>query len=144
MSSAPALPVLPSVDCGPFVLLVDDHEMCLQLLREIVESAGHRCVTATSGADALVLCADHRPQAVVTDLSMPGVDGGVLAQWLRARYPTVPLVLLTGQDLDGPACDRLRETFTSILRKPVEPEHLLDVLGWLVSPCQPNPDGSLP
>jgi CheY-like chemotaxis protein len=113
--------------------LVDDQESCLQLLRALVESAGYRCVTARSGADALVVCAEHRPQAVITDLSMPDLDGSVLAGWLRARYPTVPLVLLTGQDLDGPAFERLRPAFSSILQKPVDPERLLDLLASLLT-----------
>ena len=137
--ASPLVMAPPSAGPAPFVLLVDDQESCLQLLRAVLESAGHRCVVARCGADALIACANQEPQAVITDLSMPGLDGCLLAGWLRARYPSVPLVLLTGQDLDGPTVERLRPCFTTIFQKPVDPERLLDVLAKLVNPQPPLP-----
>jgi CheY-like chemotaxis protein len=120
---------------GQFVLLVDDHETCLRLLRDIVESAGHHCVTACSATEALLCCDCRRPQAVVTDFMMPDLDGHVLCNWMKARYPTVPLVLMTGLDLDGPRLLCLRETFAAILSKPVDPRRLLDLLAELIPRC---------
>src|SRR4051812_12451059 len=100
---------MPTLDCSappaglpdePFVLLVDDHESCLRLLRQLVETTGHPCVPAESAVDALVYCDSRPPRAVVTDLMMPQIDGQGLARWLKARYPSVPIVLVTGQDLE--------------------------------------------
>lgn len=110
------------------VLLVDDYEPCLQLLRALVESAGHRCAIARNGPDALDFCRKRQPVAVVTDLAMPGLDGGRLAHGIKLQYPSVPVLLLTGHDLDGPLIDRLRTTFSAVLPKPVDPERLLRVL----------------
>jgi CheY-like chemotaxis protein len=125
----------------PFVLLVDDQEICLSLLRDLLESAGHRCVTAHSATDALLCCDTCQPQLVVTDLMMPGLDGHVLCHWMKARYPTMPLVLVTGQDLDGPALAWLRLTFRAILTKPVDPRRLLRLLDELIPECRgANPD----
>src|SRR5437899_1053945 len=83
----------------PFVMLVDDHDPSLRQLCEAVQRAGHRCVAARSASDALVYCDTRRPHVVVTDLAMPGLDGDVFAHWLKARYPSVPLVLVTGEDI---------------------------------------------
>jgi len=125
-----------------FVLVVDDDTLCLDLLRVLLESAGHRCVTASSGAEALARCDEQRPLAVVTDFSMPGLDGAVLAHWFRARYPEVPLVMMTGQDLDAPAMVELRRDFTAILQKPCDPERLLAVLHEHLPPARRSGPGS--
>ena len=122
----------PPPQVGPFVLLVDDHETCLVLLRGVIESAGLPCVTASSATDALVYCDAQAPQAVVTDLSMPGLDGDILSHWLKARYPDLPLILITGEDLDAAAATRLLESFAAILPKPVDPAKLLALLEELI------------
>jgi CheY-like chemotaxis protein len=115
----------------PFVLLVDDHETCLRQLRALVELRGHACVPASSAIDALVYCDARPPLAVVTDLSMPQLDGQGLARWLKARYPTVPIVLVTGQALDDEDRARLGATFAAVLHKPIDAEQFLELLEHL-------------
>src|SRR5690348_13208005 len=122
MSGAPPGGNAISAQVGePLVLLVDDYEPCLQLLRALIESAGHRCALARCGADALDACNERRPDAVVTDLTMPGVDGNALAHGIKSRYPSVPVLLLTGHDLDPLLVEGLRNTFSAVLPKPVDP-----------------------
>jgi CheY-like chemotaxis protein len=116
----------------PFVLLVDDHEACLHQLRELVEMMGYPCVSAPSSFDALICCDARTPRAVVTDLAMPEIDGEALARWLKPRYPDVPIVLVTGQDLDGEARRALEGTFAAILAKPIDVGQLLGLLARLL------------
>jgi CheY-like chemotaxis protein len=116
----------------PFVLLVDDHESCRRQLRQLVEMGGHACVPAESAVDALVYCDSRTPRAVVTDLVMPQIDGQGLARWLKARYPSVPIVLVTGQDLLESDLANLRSTFAAVLQKPIDAGHFLDVLTQLM------------
>jgi CheY-like chemotaxis protein len=113
---------------SPYVLIVDDHEASLEALRLVVESAGHDCVAAPSAPDALAYCDRRRPSLVVTDLVMPILDGQGLARWIKARYPNVPILLITGEDLDPATLDRLRSTFSAVLPKPVAIERFLDLL----------------
>src|SRR3954471_14942712 len=80
-----------------YVLLVDDHIQSLRRLSMVVRSAGYTCEIASSATEALAFCDWQRPQVVVTDLTMPNLDGRGLAVWLKARYPSVPLILMTGQ-----------------------------------------------
>lgn len=142
MSSALAFaPTAPDeTERAPFILLVDDYEPCLERLREVVELTGLPSVAASSGADALALCDDRRPSCVVTDLSMPVLDGSALSRWLRARYPDLPIILVTGQDLDARARDALGPAFAAMLPKPVDPVALLETLGRVVQdgPARPN------
>jgi CheY-like chemotaxis protein len=126
----------------PPVLLVDDQECCLRLLRHVIEAAGWPCATLHTGADALVYCDALEPLAVVTDLVMPGIDGSVLAHWLKARYPGLPLVLVTGEDLDQATVGQLQRCFSTILRKPVNPVRLIECLKQLLDP-PPKPAACL-
>jgi len=127
-------PPEPASTADPFVLLVDDHAPSLNRLRNVVEQVGHPCISANSASDALVYCDSHPPQVVVTDLAMPDLDGLGLARWLKARYPRLPIILVTGQELDPAALTVLRQTFTEVMRKPVDPESLLTLLERLMDP----------
>jgi CheY-like chemotaxis protein len=132
------LSVAPLIDQGPlraespYVLLVDDHMPSLKRLCEIVEGAGHPCVMAASATEALTYCDARRPQVVVTDLSMPNLDGRGLASWLSARFPSMPLILMTGQSLDASALESLNRTFLAVLPKPVDIDWFLKCLDRLM------------
>ena len=125
----------------PYVLLVDDHGPSCRYLHDLIVLSGHTCVSSRSATDALSRCEAHRPQVVVTDLRMPNLDGRGLARWVRARYPSVPLILVTGEDLDDDAIALLKRTFTDIFFKPVDIESLLDRIDRLMplEPGRPRP-----
>ncbi len=120
----------------PFVLLVDDHEPGLIRLKKVVEIAGYECEMTLSGADALVLCEARRPSLVVTDLAMPHMDGHGLGRSLRRRYPSLPMLVLTGELLDGPKRAALSRTFHSVLTKPLQVEPFLTLLAELLTQSQ--------
>jgi CheY-like chemotaxis protein len=131
LSIAPLSTTLPAPTVEPFVLVVDDHEPSLVKLQRVIEAAGYQCVAAASAPEALVVCDARRPALVVTDLAMPRLDGQGLARWLKARYPSVPILLVTGEVLDAPAQADLGRTFAAVLTKPLEVEsflHLIDSL----------------
>jgi CheY-like chemotaxis protein len=147
MLSVVPLLITPVVAAGaePYVLLVDDHEPSLRRLGELLKSSGHRCIVARSGAEALACCDNRRPRVVVTDLSMPNLDGRGLARWLQTRCPSVPIILMTGQVFDPSSLDELERTFTAVLPKPIDIERLLGLLERLMPPPpQPQPDAGRP
>jgi CheY-like chemotaxis protein len=116
----------------PFVLLVDDHAPTLDSLRKVVETAGHACVATPFPSEALAFCDARRPDVVVTDLSMPRLDGQCLARWIKARFPTVPILLITGETLDDDSLGQLRVTFSAVLIKPIPIERFLGLLAELM------------
>jgi two-component system response regulator GlrR len=75
------------------VLLVDDDPGVRFALTEVLADRGYRVITAGSGAQALNLL--DGVDVVVTDLSMPGMDGLELVAQIRARAPGLPVILLT-------------------------------------------------
>ena len=80
---------------GKCVLLVDDHESVRLGLRRAFESSGFTCVEATHGAHAVALISVFVPDLIVTDLSMPVMNGIDAATILRKRLPHTPIILYT-------------------------------------------------
>ena len=122
------------VPAEPFVLLVDDHEPSLRGLLTVLESVGYSCVATPSPADALSYCDSRRPALVVTDLTMPRLDGHGLAQGLKARYPALPILLVTGEQLDPATQTVFRRIFSGVFSKPLEIEPFLKALDTLLPP----------
>ncbi len=111
-----------------FVLLVDDDEPTLQSLRQVVEHAGHPCVATVCPSEAQGYCLGRKPSVLITDLTMPRLDGHALGLWFKNRYPSVPLLLVTGELLCPDRLECLRETFTAVLTKPLQVHPFLELL----------------
>ena len=123
---------MPPIDS--YVLLVDDDFESVEPLGELVRFAGHRTATARSAIEAFACCFHRRPSVVVTDLDMPGKDGRDLARWFKRKHPLIPLVLVTGHDLDHPDWIVHREHFEAIFPKPLDFDQFLVTLTRLMSP----------
>jgi two-component system cell cycle sensor histidine kinase/response regulator CckA len=80
------------------VLVVDDHELMRRMLVELLEGAGHAVVEAASGADALKLSTetDHPLDLLVTDISMPAMNGRELADQMRRQRPSIRVLFTSG------------------------------------------------
>jgi PAS domain S-box-containing protein len=117
------------------ILLVDDEAVIREVLARQLEDAGFEVLVAASGSEALALAETMTVDAVVTDLSMSGVDGLSVIRGLQARSPGLPAVLLTGYAGDETALalsGAMSGTF-SLLRKPVSEVQLLDRLNALLA-----------
>ncbi|HWH02187.1 MAG TPA: sigma-54 dependent transcriptional regulator [Gemmatimonadales bacterium] len=79
-----------------FVLAVDDDAGVLRILERILRREGHTVATACSGEAALTSVGTRRPDAVVLDVQMPGIDGLETLARLRHQVPGVPVVIMTG------------------------------------------------
>jgi two-component system, NtrC family, nitrogen regulation response regulator GlnG len=124
----------PSVPESPYLLLVDDEEASFLPLAKLVQIAGYPCVAARSAIDAIACCDHRRPDVVVTDLVMPGPDGRDLARRVHKRFPEVPILLLTGQNLEHPDWTIPSGLFEAILPKPLDFDRFLALLGRLMPP----------
>jgi PAS domain S-box-containing protein len=118
------------------ILVVDDEEIIRELLSTHLENAGHRVVTAGNGTEALALLdSGIEIEALVTDFSMPGMDGVTVIKAARRHYPGLPALLLTGYAGDEAtlaASDVPAASFV-LLRKPVSGDQLLSRLHALLT-----------
>lgn len=109
------------------VLLVEDEALVRQVTAEGLEAAGYAVTAAPSAQAALeILHAGEPIDLIVSDLSMPDMDGLALAKAARRKRPGLPLILLTGfvADLAEVALSGVASGPFSMLRKPVEHEVL--------------------
>src|SRR3989449_892848 len=77
------------------ILLVDDDPDILKLISLRLTAAGHSVKGADSGEKALAVLAASRPELVITDLKMGGMDGLTLFDEIRKQAPTLPVIILT-------------------------------------------------
>ena len=109
------------------ILVVDDDALVRELVRGVLESAGHRVRTVDDGFAALRAVAAERPDCVVLDVRMPGLDGFEVLARLRAlpRGGSLPVLVLTAAADDATAWQSWAAGGDCVLGKPVDAEALL-------------------
>ena len=105
------------------ILVVDDETSCRDSLRRLLEVWGYNVVSAGTGEKAMEMVHEHHPEAILTDLVMPGISGIELVQKLRYEYP-VPIIVMSGQGTIETAVEAIKLGATDFLEKPVEPGKL--------------------
>jgi EAL domain-containing protein (putative c-di-GMP-specific phosphodiesterase class I) len=106
------------------ILLADDDLMLLRGLHRFLAGVGYEIVTACDGTEAARCVCGGEFDAVVSDISMPGMSGLELLQAVRERNLDVPILLLTGAPAVETAIAALEYGAFQYLTKPVEPEQL--------------------
>jgi PAS domain S-box-containing protein len=115
------------------LLLVDDENDIRETLAETLELAGHSVLIAESGTAALaLLAAGEEVDVLLTDLSMPGMDGVSLIREAQKHCPELIALLLTGYAGDDAARSGIVEGTFSLLRKPVGAIDLIDRIDALL------------
>ena len=127
--AAPATPLFGRSGAGR-VLLVEDEPGLRAVVPRTLELAGYEVTPCTDGEDALArLGRDAGHDLVLSDVSMPRLGGEQLAREIHARYPTLPIVLMTGY-ARGVSLDQARaEGVVAILHKPMTARDLVNAIG---------------
>ena len=107
------------------ILLVDDDPDLLQLIGLRLSSAGYKVTTAASAEEALGKLAARRPDVVVTDLRMDGMDGMALFERIRSDAPSLPVLVLTAHGTVPDAVDATQRGVFAFLTKPFDGHELL-------------------
>ncbi|WP_306215746.1 response regulator transcription factor, partial [Actinoplanes sp. RD1] len=109
----------------PHVLVVDDDPTVSDVVRRYLEQAGCRVRLAADGAAALSAAAADRPDLVVLDLMMPGIDGLEVCRRLRRRDPDLPVVMLTALGEEADRVLGLEVGADDYVTKPFSPRELV-------------------
>jgi CheY-like chemotaxis protein len=122
------------------VLVVDDDEDVVELLRFLLESNGYRATVAMNGREALEAVVSGLPDLILLDLKMPIMDGPTFALELRRRHSSAPPIVVVT------AADDARKRATEIsaagwIAKPFEPAELLSVVARHLPPMVRVPVG---
>lgn len=78
------------------LLIVDDEEGIRDLMRRHFAFQGYSVLTASDGEEALMILAEHKVDVVISDIMMPNMDGTELIQRIRAEYPIMRVIMMTG------------------------------------------------
>lgn len=105
----------------PLVLIVDDNDKNLKLVRDVLRAAGFRTLEAASGAQGIWLAVGHLPDVILMDLRLPDMDGADAARKLGegARTAGIPVVALSSVPLEGHGDWFLDAGFAGYLEKPL-------------------------
>jgi len=112
---------------GEQVLVVEDNEKNIKLVRDVLQATGYRTLEATRAEDAIELALSQAPALVLMDVQLPGIDGVEALARLRRdeRTAAIPVLALTAQAMHGDRERFLDAGFDGYLSKPVDVTELI-------------------
>ncbi|HEU4828427.1 MAG TPA: response regulator [Gemmatimonadales bacterium] len=120
---------------GTRILVVDDTDIARMLCVRVLREAGYTVIEARNGLEALERLAGPRPDLLITDSTMPGMDGAALIAEVRRRHPRLPILRTSGSfGLSGSRSYLPSDIRT--LDKPFETDQLLDAVASLLAEAE--------
>lgn len=127
-----AISVAPPGEVGR-VLVVDDEPFVASAMCRMLERAGYRAEDVLNATEAIERLRGRSFDAILSDVSMPGLDGLALLERVRHIDPELPVILFTGAATMDQALDALHNRAFGFLQKPTRPETLVDLVGRAIS-----------
>ena len=112
----------------PHILFVDDEAALRALMAERLRERGFEVVEAESGEKALDLLDQFAFDIIITDLRMPGIDGGRVIEAAVGRYPGIVAIVITGYGTVKDAVDAIKRGASDFIAKPFQFDELIHVL----------------
>jgi two-component system cell cycle response regulator DivK len=115
---------------GERVLVVEDNDKNMKLVRDVLQATGYSTLEATTGEEAIELALSQTPALVLMDVQLPGIDGVEALERLRQNERTVsiPVLALTAQAMSGDRERFLEAGFDGYLAKPVDVRELIQAV----------------
>ncbi len=119
------------------ILVVDDNREIREFLRDaVLLPAGYQVRVVGEGLSALTLAREVRPALVITDQQMPSLGGIELTRRLKHDFPSIPVILITGESTEQLAVEALRAGVSDYFIKPFSPDELLDSIARILQSGQ--------
>lgn len=125
------------------ILCIDDESTGLILRKMLLEGEGYSVLLAPGGCEGLVMLQSSRIEAVVLDYRMPHMSGKEVALKIRQRWPSIPIVLLSGYPQDVP--EEMLNQVNAFVWKGGDPSELLTAIRSVLNqraPIHPIPSGN--
>jgi two-component system cell cycle response regulator DivK len=103
------------------ILVVEDNAKNMKLVRDVLEYAGYEVIEATSGEDGVRLAESERPQLILMDLQLPGIDGTEALRQIRVGRDgqETPVVAVTAFAMDEDRARAFASGFDGYVEKPI-------------------------
>jgi two-component system, cell cycle response regulator DivK len=108
---------------GELILIVEDNEKNLKLVRDVLQFKGYQTLEANNAADGIALAQAHRPHLILMDIQLPGADDGIAAlRHIRALPATasIPVIALTAFAMSEDRERFLGAGFDGYVLKPID------------------------
>ena len=118
------------------ILVVEDNEANLYLIRFILERLGHAVIEARDGAEGVRLALSEKPDLILMDIQLPGLGGLAATRRIReaAPDPKVPIIAVTSFAMPGDRQKTLGAGCTGYVEKPIDPEAFVRELEKYLGP----------
>lgn len=118
-------------EAGPLVLIVDDVPESLAALHDMLDETGYTVLVASDGPTALLRARQARPDVILLDALMPGMDGFEVARRLKAdeRTASIPILFMTGLTETEHLIEGLAAGAVDYVTKPVKPQEVIARIG---------------
>jgi two-component system response regulator ResD len=127
----------------PTILVIEDESTIIQLIRLYCEDAGFTIVAAENGIVGLETHARIKPDLVVLDVMLPGLDGYEVCQRIRAVAPT-PIIMLTARRAEDDRIHGLDLGADDYVTKPFSPRELISRMRAVLRRTAPGPESAIP
>jgi two-component system cell cycle response regulator DivK len=109
------------------VLVVEDQEDNRRILRDLLASAGFEMIEAVTGEEGIALAEAKRPDLILMDIQLPGVDGYEATRRIKANHALhhIPIIAVTSYALSGDDTKALEAGCDAYIAKPYSPRELL-------------------
>jgi CheY-like chemotaxis protein len=123
------------------ILAIDDNPVNLKLVAELLQQAGHVVLRVEDAARALQLLDTQRPDVVLTDIAMPGMDGLQLTRHLKAdaRLRHLPVIALTASAMKGDEDRILQAGCDGYISKPIDTRTFPSQVEAMARRCREEP-----
>lgn len=112
------------------VMVVDDEPEITEIVETFLTEAGYKVAIANSGSEAIKKAKDFKPDVILLDIMMPGMDGYAVCQQLKKdpHFANTPVIFLTGKDKEEDMGRSFKAGGDMYIKKPFSCERLLEIV----------------
>jgi two-component system cell cycle response regulator len=114
------------------VLVVDDAPDTLEIIQTLLHYEGYDVITALTGEEGVKKAGEEKPEVILLDINLPGIDGNEALRRIRQINPNQCVIMLTAFATVENAIQALKEGASDFLKKPFENEHLIHIVNQTV------------
>ncbi len=109
------------------ILVVEDQEDNRRIMRDLLASAGYEVIEAVTGEDGVTAAETHRPDLILMDIQLPGLDGYEATRQIKANpdLEHIPIIVVTSYALSGDDVKAFEAGCNAYVSKPFSPRQLL-------------------
>jgi two-component system cell cycle response regulator DivK len=115
---------------GPLILIVEDNEKNLKLIRDYLQFKGYVTIEAGTGEAGIVLAREQQPSIILMDVQLPGIDGMQAMKSLKSDPVTqqIPIIALTSFAMSGDQEQFIKEGFDDYISKPINIKEIPEIV----------------